>query len=145
MLNDNLSKKLVLYADDDPDDLSLVSEAFTQYSGAVEVLTFSDGVELLSYLKVQEKLEPAPCLIILDINMPRLNGKDTLRNLRLMQQFTETPVILFTTSSMSLDKNFAEKYNAGFITKPIDDRQMERIADEFLQHCSEEVRRGFTD
>jgi CheY-like chemotaxis protein len=72
--------------------------------------------------------------------MPVINGKETLLRLREIEHFQDVPVVLFTTSSQPMDKSFAKKYNAGFITKPIDVKQMEVIADQFIEHCSEEVR-----
>lgn len=133
-------KNIVFYADDDLDDLELVKEAFAQYSKNVEVLTATDGSKALSYLSNLKKYDTLPCLIILDVNMPVINGKEALLRLREMEHFQEVPIVLFTTSSQSIDKNFAERYNAGFITKPIDVKQMEFIADQFIEHCSDEVK-----
>jgi len=140
MTNSTTAKNLVFYADDDLDDLELVKDAFAQYSKNVEVLTATDGSKALSYLSNLKKYDVLPCLIILDVNMPVINGKETLLRLREIEHFQDVPVVLFTTSSQPIDKSFAKKYNAGFITKPIDVKQMEVIADQFIEHCSEEVR-----
>lgn len=134
-------KSLVLYADDDPDDLTLVSEAFSKYSSNVELVTVDNGAEALDFLDRLTPSDPLPCLIILDVNMPRLNGKETLLQLRKKSGFEEVPVILFTTSSMHFDKNFAAKNGAGFISKPLNSRQMGIIIDQFVDHCAEEVRK----
>lgn len=135
-------KHIVLYADDDEDDLSLVQEAFANYASNVEVITTLDGMEAISYLSSLTPLDPEPCLIILDINMPRLNGKETLKRIRAMERFAEVPVVMFTTSSLPNDQTFAEKNNAGFITKPLDTRQMAKIANEFVEHCAEDIRKN---
>ena len=135
-------KHVVLYADDDADDLMLIQDAFSQYADNVELITADDGIEALAYLKNLDQFDPAPCLIILDINMPRLNGKEALRRLRSLERFQDIPVVLFTTSSMPLDKVFAEKYGAGFITKPIDAKQMAYIADQFVEHCEDEIKKN---
>jgi CheY-like chemotaxis protein len=137
----SLPKNIVLYADDDPDDLMLVKDAFSRYSQSIEVVTASDGIEALSYLKNLSSFDTTPCLIILDINMPRLNGKEALKDIRSMKRFEDIPVVLFTTSSQPTDKTFASTYNAGFLKKPIDISQMEIITDQFIQHCAEEVRK----
>jgi hypothetical protein len=50
------------------------------------------------------------------------------------------PLVFFTTSSQPLDKNFAKRYNAGFMTKPIDVKQMAFIADEFIEHCTDDIK-----
>ena len=134
------SKNIVFYADDDIDDLELVKDAFAQYSTNVEVLTATDGSKALSYLSNLKKYDTLPCLIILDVNMPVINGKETLLRLREMEHFREVPIVLFTTSSQPIDKSFAQRYNAGFITKPIDLKQMAFIADQFIDHCADDIK-----
>ncbi|HYH14987.1 MAG TPA: response regulator [Flavisolibacter sp.] len=134
-------KSIVFYADDDPDDLQLVQDSFAQYAKNVEVVTASDGSQALSYLDNLSDLDPTPCLIILDVNMPVFDGKQVLTRLRQKERFEQVPVVLFTTSSQPLDQNFAAKYNAGFITKPLSMHQMEQITDQFIDHCTEEIRK----
>ena len=142
MTKSNPPKHVILYADDDADDLMLVQEALTNFTDSVEVITMNSGEEAIDFLENLDALEPAPCLIILDVNMPRLNGKETLLKIRNMERFEEIPVVLFTTSTFPLDKSFAEKYKAGFITKPIDMRQMGKIADQFVEHCTDEIKKN---
>lgn len=134
-------KNIVLYADDDPDDLQLVQEAFAEYAKDVEVITVEDGRQALTYLKSLSDADALPCLIILDVNMPNLDGKQVLSKLRGMERFKEVPVVLFTTSSLPSDKSFATAFNAGFITKPLNLKQMELITDQFIENCVEEVRK----
>jgi CheY-like chemotaxis protein len=134
-------KNIVVYVDDDPDDIELVEEAFRHFANNVEVLTFQNGSQALSYLKNLSDEDPVPCLIILDINMPVLNGKETLVRLRQLEKFEGVPVVLFTTSSMPMDKAFAQRYNAGFVTKPLGFEQMEIITKQFINHCTEETQK----
>ena len=131
------SKYLILYADDDQDDLLFIEEAFTQQTRNVQLITASDGEEVLTVLK---ELTTEPCLIILDVNMPKLNGKEALVRLRKYKQFEKIPVVLFTTSSMPHDETFAQRYNAGFITKPLNSRQMQHITEQFIEYCSDDIR-----
>lgn len=141
MTDINPPRHLVLYADDDPDDQEFVQSAFSANTLNVELVTVYDGVEALEYLNSLSILDPNPCLIILDINTPRLNGKETLKKIRQMDRFKNTPVVLFTTSSMPQDKHFALQYGAGFITKPLDTIQMQMITDQFIEYCDEEIRK----
>lgn len=134
-------RNIVLYADDDTDDLQLVEDAFLTYTSNVEVITVTDGVRALTYLESLSKFDPQPCLIILDINMPKMSGKDVLKELRKTDLYKDTPVVLFSTSSLPQDKEFAIQHNAGFITKPIDIRQMEVITTEFITHCSDDIQK----
>lgn len=133
-------KSLVLYADDDADDHELVREAFEAYAHAVELVPFYNGQELLRYLEGLPPLQPKPCLIILDINMPQLDGKQTLRRLRGMTEFEDLPTVLFTTSTMPSEADFAHRYNAGFVTKPLHAKQINAIVDRLIDHCTDDVR-----
>ena len=135
-------RNIVLYADDDIDDLELVISSFEQYSNNVEVITFRDGTEILEYLNKRTSLDPTPCLIILDINMPLLNGKEALVKIRNMPGYESVPVVLFSTSSQPSDGTFAKKYNAGFMTKPLEHAQMRIITDQFIDHCNDDIRKN---
>jgi CheY-like chemotaxis protein len=135
-------KSLVLYADDDPEDIELVSEAFQSYSQNVELLTFPDGIELLNFIETIDPFHASPCLFILDINMPRLDGKETLRRLRRIESCSEVPAVLFSTSSLPADASFARNFNAGFVTKPLHTNQVHMIIDEIIDHCSDEVKKN---
>ena len=141
MMHFTTPKNIVVYADDDQDDIELVEYAFRQFANNVEVITFADGSQALSYLRNITEPDPLPCLIILDINMPVLSGKDTLTRLRQMDRYTNVPVVLFSTSSMPADKSFAQEYDAGFVTKPLAYEQMEIVTHKFIDHCSEETQK----
>ena len=133
-------KSLVLYADDDTDDLALLREAFSDYTHVIDLLTFHSGVELLHYLEQLSSLQPAPCLIILDINMPRINGLEVLKQLRSKNGYEDIPVVLFSTSTLPSEAAHAQSLNAGFVTKPLVSSQIHQIVDTLLAHCNDEVK-----
>lgn len=134
------SKFVVLYADDDRDDLDLVTQAFSDFATNIQVVTVSNGLEAVTYLNNLESTEASPCLIILDINMPLLNGKEALKEIRKNKKFADIPIILFSTSSLPFDKVFAERHQAGFVTKPITEPELNQIVSQFLSHCSESIK-----
>jgi len=136
------AKLVVLYADDDVDDIQLIRDAFSPYSNKVELICVSDGLEAISFLKNIPHTAPSPCLIILDINMPRMDGKEALAKIRQMKRFENAPAILFTTSSQPIDKAFATKYNAGFFTKPMDYNQVDIVVSTFIEHCTDEINKN---
>ena len=135
-------KNFVLYADDDTDDLELVKDAFARYANNVELVAVKDGSQALSYLQNLSDEDVTPCLVILDINMPMLSGKDVLVKLRQISRFESVPVVLFSTSSQPQDAQFAKRYDAGFITKPLDYGQMQYITEQFIDHCTDEIKKN---
>lgn len=133
-------KYLILYADDDKDDQLFIEEAFIQQTRNVELMIASDGEEVFTILGELLNKNREPSLIILDVNMPKLSGKEALIRLRKVKKLEEVPVVLFTTSSLPKDEEFASQYRAGFITKPMDSHQMQQVMEQFIAHCTEEVR-----
>lgn len=133
-------KSLVLYADDDPDDIELIREAFNDFSSSIELVTFQNGRDLIDYIEALTPLQPSPCLLVIDINMPGVNGKDTLSRLRTIEGCQRIPAVLFSTSTMPADAAFARNLSAGFVTKPLLTGQIRLIVDQLIEHCTDEVK-----
>ena len=133
------TKHIILYADDDQDDQQLIKQAFQKYNNNVSVETASNGVEALTYLKNLSAYQLQPCLVILDINMPKMDGKETLMKIRQTEKLKDIPVVLFSTSAGGKDKEFARKWDADFISKPVTYSELISIADEFIKHCEFDV------
>ena len=131
-------KSVVLYADDDLDDVQLIADAFAPYRSVIDLHTFANGMDLLLHL--EGKVSEPPCLVILDINMPILNGKETLRAIRNLKHFEELPVVLFSTSTLPSEKAFARSLNAGFCPKPLHYEHIDLIVEEMLDQCAEDVK-----
>jgi len=132
-------KHTILYAEDDLDDLFMIRQAFEQFDGSAQILHANDGFEALEELKKAKDRQQLPCLIILDINMPGMNGREALIRIRQSEHFKEIPVVLFTTSSSELDKAFAKKWGAEFITKPLVFSELEDLAKRFVSLCTSSV------
>ena len=128
-----MRKKLIIYAEDDADDRFIFENSFLPYASEVSLKLFNDGLELVSFLKTST--EEKPCLIVLDINMPLLDGKDALRILRGLPDYSRSPVVLLTTSSSPVDRYFAQHFQAGFVTKPMDENEMQKITLDLLSLC----------
>lgn len=128
-------KPLVVYADDDSDDRELVTEAFHQHDEDIDLKTFENGKEIYRYLLQLPPGQSTPCLILLDINMPLMNGKEVLSQLRKQKRYAQTPIILFTTSSVHTDAVYAQSLQAKLITKPTNYKGVKDIAEHFLNTC----------
>ncbi|MVM32476.1 response regulator [Spirosoma sp. HMF4905] len=102
--------------DDDEDDQYLFAGAFKSLSPSLRVQLFNDGEDLLPALAQSTRL---PDLIILDLNMPRVNGFEALKLLRAEPSYQRLPVIVLTTSDQLEDQTKALALGAdGFLTKP---------------------------
>src|SRR5574337_349609 len=110
-----MKSRYVIFADDDADDLELITGFFKQYNRNVTVLEFKDGKEVLKFLD-DFALNATPLLIVLDINMPRLNGKETLSAIRNHPRFQYTPVVIYTTSSNATDEEFCRRLGASWVS-----------------------------
>lgn len=134
-----MSKHTIIYAEDDIDDVMFVTECFKKYDGQVDLMIASNGSEVLELLDKLRLEGTSPCLIILDVNMPMMDGRQTLVQLKQHDLYKKIPVVMFTTSSSSLDKEFAKKWGADFITKPLKYAEVEGLASEFTRRCDMEM------
>lgn len=109
--------KKVLIVDDDPDDRELIKQAIQECIDPVEVSECNDGCYVLEYL---ESVYPAvPDLILLDLNMPIMNGFEVTELLHSIEKFSSLPIYIFTTSSSVRDRNQSIQLGAtDVITKP---------------------------
>jgi CheY-like chemotaxis protein len=114
-----MKKILIVVAEDDMDDRFLLQQAFAE-SGNDEILEFvENGLDLMSYLNSKLKNGFYPDLIVLDLNMPKMNGKEVLAEIKKHVVFGKIPVIIYTTtqSELEIEKCYAlgaDKY----IVKP---------------------------
>src|SRR5215212_2329973 len=112
-----MKSRYIIFADDDADDLELITGFFKQYNRHVNVLEFKDGREVLMFLDDFALTSNIPLLIVLDINMPRLNGLETLAAIRKHPRYQHIPVVMYTTSSNDEDEEFCRRLGASWVTK----------------------------
>jgi CheY-like chemotaxis protein len=124
----------ILIADDDPDDRRLTQEAFEENHLANDLRFVEDGEELLDYLHQRGKYAadgaaPTPGLILLDLNMPRKDGREALQEIKADVRLRNIRVVVMTTSKA--EEDVLRSYNlsaASYITKPVTfDRLVEVI------------------
>lgn len=113
-MNGNLT---FLIVDDDPDDVDLFCEAVKEIEKAWECLAVNNGEEALD--KLRERAIPMPDIIFLDLNMPLMDGRACLRELKKDRALREIPVIIYTTSARRRDRDETRALGADhFLTKP---------------------------
>ena len=119
-----MNKWFVLIAEDDADDRYLLQTAFSEKGYSEKIEFVENGVELLSYLetinrKTGEK-STMPGFILLDLNMPKKDGREVLKEIKQHQEFKSIPVIIFTTTKNELEiKRCYELGANSYIVKPI--------------------------
>lgn len=113
----------VLVVEDNPNDRELLMEALEDSEVRKDIHIAKDGVEAMDFLNKRGEFEgvPTPDLVVLDLNMPRKNGREVLREMKADPVLQKIPVIVLTTSKAQED--IEESYRlqaAAFVTKPVD-------------------------
>ncbi|MCK9875583.1 response regulator [Frankia sp. Ag45/Mut15] len=113
----------VLLVEDDPGDVLMTREAFADHKLRNHLNVVSDGVEALAYLRGEGEYAgaPRPDLILLDLNLPRRDGREVLREVKADERLRRIPIVVLTTSEAEEDvlRSYDLHANA-YITKPVD-------------------------
>jgi CheY-like chemotaxis protein len=119
------NRKIILLVEDDPDDIYLIGEAIDECQLNTRIFIVEDGEQMLDYLHqcgdyINPELAPRPDLILLDLNMPRKDGREALAELKDIPELRSIPVVVLTTSSADRDMKYSYEQGAsGFVTKPV--------------------------
>jgi CheY-like chemotaxis protein len=114
----------VLLVEDDPGDVQLTKEAFEEHKVRNRLTVVSDGVDALAYLRRDPSVYPdavRPDLILLDLNLPRRDGREVLQEIKADEELRRIPVVVLTTSQA--DEDIVRSYNLhanAYVTKPVD-------------------------
>jgi CheY-like chemotaxis protein len=128
----------VLLVEDDPGDVLMTREAFEDNKVVNRLQVVSDGVSALTFLRKEGEFAdaPTPDLVLLDLNLPRMDGREVLEAMKSDEKLRSIPVVVLTTSEAEEDvvRSYSLHANA-YVTKPVDfDRFIEvvRQIDEFF-------------
>ncbi|HYE53199.1 MAG TPA: response regulator [Chitinophagaceae bacterium] len=114
----NNSRYSILIVDDDPDDRESIREAFLENKYHHEYIFLSTGEDLLNYLH-EKNADALSTVILLDLNMPGMDGRDALKHIKNHNRFRHIPTIILTTSSSHSDRQASYALGANcFVTKP---------------------------
>ncbi|MBC7849921.1 MAG: response regulator [Chitinophagaceae bacterium] len=97
-----MNQKHIVLAEDDSDDCELLIDTLNKRTDVSRVTTVQNGVDLLALLEYTAELSDLPDLIILDHNMPRMNGQETLQLLKASPRYSKIPVAIFSTQTSKL-------------------------------------------
>ena len=112
----------VLLVEDSPGDVRLTQEAFREVNGGVVLHVAFDGMEALDFLyrRGEHEAAPRPDLILLDLNLPRMDGREVLAHIKKEDDLRSIPTIILTTSESEADivKSYQLRANC-YLTKPV--------------------------
>jgi len=126
-------KGTILYAEDDIDDFESIKEVLAQLSEHYHLHNARNGAEAIEYLK--SHASDLPCLVVLDLNMPIMDGKEVLGWIKAQEMLEELPVMVFTTSSREEDVKLCQKHDCTFFRKPTLYRDLLHIVQVMLRMC----------
>ena len=113
----------VLLVEDDPGDVMMTREAFQDYKLRNELHVVSDGAEAMAFLRQEGEYagRPRPDLVLLDLNLPRMDGRQVLEAIKSDPELASIPVVVLTTSENEDDvlRSYSLHANA-YVTKPVD-------------------------
>jgi CheY-like chemotaxis protein len=124
-MRNQLKRVVILLADDDEEDRMLACDAVAEAQLLAEVVCVTDGEELMDYLNLCGKyappaIVPRPSVIFLDLNMPKKDGREALREIKGDPKLRRIPVVILTTSKA--EEDILRSYDSGassFISKPV--------------------------
>jgi CheY-like chemotaxis protein len=130
------TKPVILYAEDDEDDFDSIKDALNQITHDFTLLHARHGQEVIKLLE-EDKVHPS--MIVLDLNMPIMDGKETLQWLKSNDNYKSLPVMIFTTSSREDDIKLCQTHKCSFFRKPTLYRDLLHVAQVMLQMSNEKV------
>jgi CheY-like chemotaxis protein len=131
----DLSSKFILLGEDDADDQEMLKEVFRSIDTAFVLFFVNNGKEIISALE-KLKDDQMPCLIVLDYNMPGLNGADILRELSTNERYKNIPKVVWSTSGSEKFRNICLELGAvDYVIKPNNVVGFEDVARYMLSLC----------
>ena len=127
----------ILYIDDDQDDLLIFEESVNTLFPDIrsfKAQSSEAGIHILNQLESDKK--PFPSLIMIDMNMPKMNGRETLQHIRSIDKWQDIPVAIFTTSANMDDIEFCKNYGSACITKPMNFSDFSKTLQKLFTHCN---------
>ena len=128
---------VILCVDDDEDDLFFIKEIIQSQGHSFEIKEAKNGVDALQYLHEGLIKDQLPCLIIMDMNMPRMDGRQTISKIKEIEQLSKVPIVVFTTSSNATHQKYFESQGIHFITKPFDYKVFTKEIINLLAFCAD--------
>lgn len=139
MIPSNNKSNFIFLAEDDIDDQELLIEALTSIDNTVEVFAVNNGKKAVSFLEELPE-NRNPCLIVLDYNLPELNGADILTRINAIEKLNPVTKVIWSTSNSPVYEKICTELGAkAYFVKPTDFYGIEKIARTMLKLCGIKV------
>lgn len=126
----------ILLVDDDPEDRAIIKDAMAMHNAEAFIHFAENGEQALHILETHLSIHGAPCLVVLDLNMPRMNGLETLKHIKQHEKLMEIPVVIYSTSINPLEKEKCMQLGAlDFFIKPVSYQESKETAQKLLSFC----------
>jgi CheY-like chemotaxis protein len=125
---------IIYWADDDQDDLDMYDTVLGELTGEYKLVRFENGRQVLNFLPLQNRKD-YPCVIILDMVMPVMDGRETLSVLKSEKNYRYIPVVVLTTLISEQDKLLCKRLNAEIFMKPSSYARISEVIQNLLGLC----------
>jgi two-component system response regulator len=129
------SPRTVLHIDDDEDDRLILEGALKKLDTQIIVQQADCGSAALSYLQQSKQFQNLPSLVVLDLNMPGMNGTEVIKEMKKDEKLASLPLVIFTTTSENGYKDFLAKENIALLTKPSSPCELVERVRTMLSYC----------
>jgi DNA-binding response OmpR family regulator len=121
----------ILLIEDDLDDIELLQDALTSRNLQYKIQTIKDGEDAIEYIRAGQEI---PDIIILDLNLPKVHGKQVILHVKTVRLFKDLPLLILTTSSSKEDMAYAFAHGADeYIVKPTSVEKMNEMVDSIVK------------
>ncbi len=138
-----MNKDYILIAEDDEDDQFLLRSAFMEISCDIDLVFVANGIDLLNHFREFDNgtIKKLPSLLVVDLNMPKKNGKEAIRELSCKDYFKDFTTIIFSTTSNDTEKNKCKDLGVNdFFVKPSNYKDLMELVNTFRSLAIESAR-----
>ena len=132
-----MKNKVILYVDDDIDDIEIWKDIFTGFSNAPKFHAVNSGELALHYLEQLKHIPQQLCFLLVDMNMPKMDGKQLVQTIKQDKDFQEVPIAFVSTSMNPKDEEMALNLGVLYYRKPSNMEGLEKLASEIIEYCLE--------
>ena len=129
-------EKIILHVDDDPEDRDLLREVMLKVDPNVTMTFAINGLQALETLNLAKETQTLPCLIVLDLNMPYLNGRQTFEQIKADNYLRSIPIVVLSSGENPADKLVFSQAGIDYFNKPIEFSALKAIGSHIANLCS---------